>query len=226
MKSLKAKIISVLMLLCAPVAAFADDSSSAAAFSQYGLNEALRLYLVQNGIVMKNNNYLSFANATPGSTKIPAIKLDATNNLQVNAISGKVVKLAVAGTPKVNVDADGLILNAGFGYNLGTGYVPTLAATPVATTGANEFKPGLNIVPTHAANVAGFLGPKTPVPGQAFVVKNTAGASIRIKAAGGATMNGATAGGFIDLANLATAFCQTTSVSNQDCQLPAAPTAQ
>ena len=100
--------------------------------------------------------------------------------------------------------------------------VPTMAATPAA--GTNEFYPGLNIVPTAAANTAALLGPSTPVPGQKFVINNASGASVRVKAAGGATLNGATAGGYIVLASLATVQCFTASLTNQVCLQPVIPT--
>jgi hypothetical protein len=101
-------------------------------------------------------------------------------------------------------------------------YVPTMAATPVINT--NIIKPGLNIVPTAAANTAAFIGVSTPVVGQQFVVVNASGAAVRLKAAGGATLNGATAGGYISVANLATVRCTTVSSSNQSCEQPVIPT--
>lgn len=100
--------------------------------------------------------------------------------------------------------------------------VPTMASTPVA--GTNEFYPGLNVVPTAAADTAALLGPSTPVPGQEFLISNNSGAAVRIKAAGGATLNGATAGGYITLASLATVECYTQSATNQVCLQPVIPT--
>ncbi len=102
--------------------------------------------------------------------------------------------------------------------------VPTMAATPVA--GTNEFSPGLNIIPTAAANTAALLGPSTPVPGQRFTINNNSGATVRIKAAGGATLNGATAGGYITIVSLATVNCFTASLTNQVCMQPVIPTPQ
>lgn len=223
---LKAKIVSFVVALLLPAFAVAQqDSSNAVNLTGLGMSPELARYLVANGIVMRNNTFVKFANATPAATALSSIKLDATNNLFLNALSGKVGKLAVALTPVANWDQYGMLAEIGRGYNLQP-YVPTLAATPVATTGANEFKPGLNVVPTAAANTAGFLGPKTPVPGQIFVIHNPMANTVRIKANGGATMNGATAGGFLELATLQTAFCQTTAATNQNCNIPAVPTAQ
>lgn len=103
-------------------------------------------------------------------------------------------------------------------------YVPTAAATPVA--GTNLIKPGLNVVPTNAANNAMFIGAATPVAGQEFIVVNNAGAAVRLKASGGATLNGATAGGWISVASLATVHCFTASTANQVCLQPVIPTPQ
>ena len=103
-----------------------------------------------------------------------------------------------------------------------TAYVPTMVATPV--TGTNFFAPGLNIIPTAAANTAAFIGPATPVAGQQFRIVNASGAAVRAKAAGGATLNGATAGGYISIANLATVDCITASTGNQVCLQPVIPT--
>lgn len=114
-----------------------------------------------------------------------------------------------------------VIFGAGAGETY-TPYVPTAAATPVA--GTNIVRPGLNVVPTNAANNALFIGPATPVPGDHFIVSNNAGAAIRLKAAGGATLNGATAGGYISVASLATVECFTQSATNQVCLQPVIPT--
>lgn len=103
-----------------------------------------------------------------------------------------------------------------------TAYVPTLVATPVA--GTNVFQPGLNVVPTVAANAAAFIGPATPVPGQQFTIVNSGPNAIRAKAAGGATLNGATAGGYISIASLATVDCVTSASGNQSCRQPVIPT--
>jgi len=101
-------------------------------------------------------------------------------------------------------------------------YVPTMAATPVV--GTNEFKPGLNVVPTAAASTAAILGPSTPVPGQHFIINNSGPNSVFVKAGGGATLNGATAGGKIALPTLATVECLTASATNQICLQPVIPT--
>lgn len=115
----------------------------------------------------------------------------------------------------------GVVFAAGANDQL-TPYAPVLAATPVAAT--NIFQPGLNVVPTFAANTAAFLGAATPIPGQQFKISNASSNSIRVKAAGGATLNGATAGGYIAVPNLATVECFTQSATNQVCEQPVIPT--
>ena len=102
------------------------------------------------------------------------------------------------------------------------GNTPTLAATPVA--GTNMFLAGLNVVSSSTATHAAFLGKSTPVPGERFVIVNNTANIIRAKAAGGATLNGATAGGYIAIAALATVECVTASSGNQICQQPVIPT--
>lgn len=109
------------------------------------------------------------------------------------------------------------------GYNVRlAAFVPTMAATPAGAT--NYFAPGLNVVPTAAANTAAFIGAATPVVGQQFRILNNAGASVRAKAAGGATLNGATAGGYIVVANGAALDCFTKSTTDQVCIAPVLPT--
>lgn len=103
-------------------------------------------------------------------------------------------------------------------------YVPTMAATPVV--GTNQLLPGLNIIPTAAANTAAILGASTPVPGEQFRIVNSGPNAVFIKAGGGATMNGAQAGGKIALATLASINCVTTSATNYNCEQPVVPTPQ
>ncbi len=130
-------------------------------------------------------------------------------------LAGKVDQLYSSAVPVSPVYSSGV--NAQL-----AAYVPTLAATPVV--GTNQFLPGLNIIPTNAASNAAFIGVSTPVVGQQFRIVNASGAAQRIKAAGGATLNGATAGGYISIASLATVDCITASATNQVCLQPVIPT--
>ena len=174
---------------------------------------------ISTGIV-GNGKYLGGKTAD-GQTTVPMLGIDANGNTVQNALSGKASIMAVAKTPIAQADASGLSLvgsGAGIKYHA---YVPTLAATPAA---ANQYRPGLNVVPTNAANNAAFLGAATITPGEEFIITNNAGAAVRVKASGGATLNGATAGGYISVANLATVICRSASTTNQTCEQPVIPT--
>lgn len=176
------------------------------------------------GFIVGNGRYLG-AKTADGQTTVPSLGVNANGYTEINSLSGKSVSIAVAKTPIALVDAtSGVNFQVpGLGLNFGAGYVPTPAATPVG--GTNLVKPGYNVVPTAAANAAMFIGAATPIPGQVFVVTNSNSANaVRLKASGGATLNGATAGGYISLAALATVTCRTQSVSNQVCEQPVIPT--
>lgn len=132
------------------------------------------------------------------------------------------ISAGAARTPNAIFNTSGLTFNS-TGMNVVlAAYVPTMVATPVA--GTNQIVPGLNVVPTAAANAAAIMGPSTPIPGQQFRVVNSGANSVRIKAGGGATLNGATAGGYITLATLASLNCFTSSATNYQCEQPVIPT--
>lgn len=132
-------------------------------------------------------------------------------------LAAKVDQLYSSGVPVAPVYSSGV--NAQL-----AAFVPTAAATPV--TNVNFIKPGLNIVPTAAVGAGMFIGVATPVVGQQFVVVNSGPNAVRLKAAGGATLNGAQAGGFIVVQSLATVNCYTASAGNQVCTQPVIPTPQ
>lgn len=100
-------------------------------------------------------------------------------------------------------------------------YVPTMAATPAAAT--NKILPGLNVVPTAAANTAALL-PATPVPGQSFLIVNNGPNAIRVKAGGAAAINGGSAGNYISVATLQQAECVTVGAAAHNCNLATVPT--
>lgn len=148
-----------------------------------------------------------------------------------SAITGAVT-LQVNGTPRWTMATNGqlqqdssaggsLVFNRAGTNVIMVPYVPTMAATPVA--GTNQIIPGLNIVPTAAANTAAMLR-ETPVVGEQFVILNSGVNSVRIKSGGVATMNGVTAGGYVVLPALGRMTCQTTTASNNSCDLQALPT--
>lgn len=162
------------------------------------------------------NAYFNFKAGTP-------LLLSITGKaLAIGSQSTDGLKFRINGVDVATMTAAGMVYTPGTA-SAWVPYVPTLVATPVIST--NSFLPGLNVIPTNAASNAAFLGADaTVVPGKYFVISNASGASQRIKAAGGATMNGATAGGYIVLASLATVECFNQSATNQVCLQPVIPT--
>lgn len=163
------------------------------------------------GVAFPASQKSALCNKLGGSVVISQVP-QADNSIDLGS-SSKVWRNVYIGTSA--------LFSAGAGRVLAP-YVPTMASTPVA--GTNFVAPGLSVVPTAAANTAAFIGPATPVPGQEFIVSNNSGAAVRLKAAGGATLNGATAGGYISVASLATVQCFTQSATNQVCLQPVIPT--
>jgi len=144
------------------------------------------------------------AKTADNQTTVPSLGIDANGNTVINALAGKSVILAVGKTPSAAL----------LGINS-----PVLIATPI--TGTNFFAPGLNIVPaTVTASTAAFLGAATPTPGTSFTIYNSSASSVFVKAAGGATINGATAGGKFTLATLCRVTCEYTSATNASCAVP------
>lgn len=174
---------------------------------------------------------LSLVLALPLAAYADSAYIDSNNRLFLVAKSTQTLTLGTEGagtfnvvyanTPVAVVDATGVKLQSEKGISY-LAYVPTVASTPVA--GTNIIKPGLNIIPTAAANTALFIGAATPVVGQHFIVNNSGANAVYLKAAGGATLNGATAGGRILVAALATVECFTVSATNQVCTQPVVPT--
>ena len=173
------------------------------------------------GTVQSNNGWLKFRNAAD-SADLEWAKVDASDDLFINADSGDVIKLSVARTPFAVADTSGLTFQASGQNVVLAAYVPTMAATPVI--GTNNILQGMNVIPTAAANAAAIIGASTPVPGQQFTIVNTGPNSVRLKSGGGATMNGATAGGYVVLATLQTAECIASSATNYNCHLAVNPT--
>ena len=178
---------------------------------------------IDTGLPLGNGRWLS-SRGSNSLVEHQILRSTSGDDTELNAPTGEDIRLSSGATPIAIVNTSkGLAFQAaGQGVTF-SAFVPTMVATPVA--GTNIFKPGLNVVPTAAANTAAFLGVATPVVGEHFIINNSNSANaIRIKAAGGATLNGATAGGYISLAALGTVECYTASSSNQVCQQPVIPT--
>ncbi len=156
---------------------------------------------------------LTFAGAGPiiaptalgfavGAATTPNYTLDNVKLLMPNTgvlAAPTAISLAVgaANTPNVTFNLSGMRLaTAGMGVSMKP-YVPTMAATPVA--GTNDFKLGLNSVPTAAANTVGCL-PVSPVDGDIVVVDNSMANAVRVKACSTPGVNGGAAGTYASVA--------------------------
>jgi hypothetical protein len=136
------------------------------------------------------------------------------------------VTAATLSSTAVTLGAQDVIFGTAGNYvGYGPGTSPVLISTP--TPGTNVFMPGLNVIPaTATANTAAYLGVTTPTPGSQYDIYNASASTVRAKAAGGATINGATAGGYITIPTLAMAHCHYTSATNVACTPPVALTPQ
>lgn len=131
-------------------------------------------------------------------------------------------ELVYAGTPVARVGANGLQPADGKGF-ITEPYTAVFAATAVA--GTNILKPGYNIAAaTATANHLVLVGSATAIPGAAYEFYNASGASLKLKAPPGITMNGATAGGTLVVATRISASCFVTDALNIDCRLNVNPT--
>lgn len=169
---------------------------------------------INTGII-GNGRYLG-AKTSDGQTTVPVLGVDSSGNTAINSLSGKTVVLSAAKTPLVNISAsNGITLTTAGTYINGAVQVPVVAATPV--TGTNFCGPGICAMPTFAAGGAVFVGAATPVAGTQFYIKNVSANTSRAKAAGGATINGAVAGGYIGLATGTSMHCTYFTVGDLVC---------
>lgn len=184
--------------------------------------------ILPGGSVLGNDTFLKGRNQA-NSADISILKVDTTDDTMLNADTGDLINFAVAKTPVAVMGATGfttlpiagnasIVSDKSIVY---TGYVPTLAATPVAAT--NDFKLGLNVIPTAAANAAAIL--PTPVSaGVTSTLINTGPNAVRVKAGGTNTINGSAAGAYIPLAIAAQADCIAESATNWRCSTSVVPT--
>lgn len=206
-----------------------------------GLSTPCGATIASINVYLDSGAWLKSRNAA-NDADLDLLRADGSDNTELNTASGKLYNFSVAKTPVAVLSSAGaLTTNAGITATTGNvtstagsfvvsaagqglqlaAYVPTMAATPVA--GTNLIAPGLNVVPTAAANTAAMFA-ATPVVGTQYRVFNSGPNSVRLKGGGATTINGATAGGYIVLATLTSASCVVTSASNINCSLEAAPT--
>jgi hypothetical protein len=162
------------------------------------------------------------AKDTASARTIGVLGVNSSGNTEVNAATGETVVAAVAKTPLHETSSTGVkLLVAGESFNYAPGYVPTLVATPV--DGTNVYKPGLNIVPTVAANAVGCL-PAVPTPGDTFTIVNANPNAVRAKACSTPGVNGGAAGTYISIATKARADCVAESATSYFCSFGVVPT--
>jgi len=200
---MKTKILALLIaLLGATTGALAQDDIS-----------------ISTGVV-GGGKYLG-AKTVDEQTTVPLTGVNASGNSMLNAMSGKAAGLSIAKTPIAQAVAGGLELPvAGTGIDF-TAYVPTFAATPAA--GTNDLKPGLNVVPTAAANTAACF-PAVLTPGVEFVILNPIANAVRAKACGTPGVNGGAAGTYVTVAVQSRVTCVATSATNLQCSSEVVPT--
>lgn len=103
MKRLVALIAVVLAL---NTSAFAQPSAQG--LTGLGMSPELANYFVSNGValsVLTNNAALKSANATPAGANISILKVNASNNTELGALTGQVIGVGPVFTPLFNVDS-------------------------------------------------------------------------------------------------------------------------
>lgn len=141
----------------------------------------------------------------------------------LNHSTSKLQIAPVSTTPFATFDqtagtTGGLKLAAQYGLHMAA-YVPTMAATPAA--GTNDFKIGMNAVPTAAA-ATGALLPASPTQGDIVEIMNTMGNEIQIFPGSGDTINNASANTVVGLGAYMRATCVANSASAWICYVPVA----
>lgn len=111
----------------------------------------------------------------------------------------------------------GINLSAQYGLHMAA-YVPTMASTPVQ--GTNDFKIGVNVVPTAAALTGAFL-PFSPTNGDIVEIINSNSANeVQIFPGSSDTINGAAGNTVIGLGAGLKATCYANSASAWFCHVP------
>lgn len=184
--------------------------------------------IVALGSLLANTEYVQFANQA-GSGIIDALTVNGTDDTELNADTGDLIHLAVAKTPIAIMGVSGFTTlpiagNASVAADKSFVFaasVPTMASTPIA--GTNDFKLGLNVIPTAAANTAALL--PTPVAANVSAsMINSGPNAVRVKAGGTNTINGSAAGAYIPLATMARVDCFAESATNWRCGSAVVPT--
>lgn len=139
------------------------------------------------------------------------------NSPAIAAPTSVVVKIGATPATAMTMDNTTGILFASAGQSaLQVPFTATAVATPV--TGTNFCPAGPCVIPTNAANNAVFIGAATPTPGAIYYIRNANDTNlVRAKAAGGSTINGSVAGGYIGLAANTSMICQQITAADLTC---------
>lgn len=166
------------------------------------------------GLSLGNNKYLCGRGS--GNVDRKVLKVDGSDVVHLNAMSGKTISLDIAETPVAEINANGLTFATGKTAKVAINSV-TFKATP--TPAVDVLVAGYNIpAGTPTANtVARF--PATPTPGDVFHFYNSSGTTLKVQAGGATTINGAGTNGTIALATLTSVTCVVSSAANLDCRL-------
>lgn len=181
------KILASIALLVVP--AIASAQPSGADLMALGMPSQMAKYFVDNGValsVLTNNAYLKSANAA-GNANINVLKVDGTDDTVLNADSGDVIKLAVAATPHVQVDAAGITMvqsAAGLVYSVAA----ATPATDLTPSASNLVKPVTIVVTAGPTNQAVAL-PASPTDGEERTIVNLSANPLVVAALGTPGMN-------------------------------------
>lgn len=134
----KTLILAALCVVFSTTRAFASGVDANALIG-LGMSPELAGYFSSNGIqlaTLNNNSYLKSANATPAGSDLNLLKADTANNTFLNALTGKVVKVAVATTPEVTFGDDNITFIGNTGVMIAPTSIavaPGSATTPIAS---------------------------------------------------------------------------------------------
>lgn len=143
---------------------------------------------IDTGLPLGNGRWLS-ARSANGFSENKILRSDTSNNTEVNAPSGKAVKIDVAGTPITSTDSTGHTLVSSASNYYKTVYVATPATNLTPVAGTNDMRP-LTMVATAAPTNAAIALPASPVDGEERELYNAGANPVVVAALGTPVMNG------------------------------------
>ena len=139
------------------------------------------------GTVQANNSFLKFDNAA-GSATLNWAKADASDNIMINAGTGKVINLAIATTPIAAVRSDGAELQSTLFNIRRPEYVATPATALTPAEGSHDFRVNTIIAAAGPTNMAIAL-PASPRDGEVRWGFNNSANPVVVAALGTPVMN-------------------------------------